>query len=127
MLLLLGCCAAIAVVLAAIGIYAVMSYTIAERTREIGVRIALGARPYNIAALIIRQGGLVTAIGLSAGLMLSLISGHVFQALLYGVTPHDPLTLIGAVLFMAAIALAAMLVPAIKATRLDPIVAIRCE
>jgi putative ABC transport system permease protein len=127
MLLLLGCCAGLAVVLAAVGIYAVMSYTIAERTREIGVRIALGARPFNIVALIVRQGGLVTAIGLAAGLTLSLIFGHVVQALLYGITPHDPVTLVGAAVFLAAIALAAMLVPALKATRLDPIVAIRCE
>jgi putative ABC transport system permease protein len=127
MLLLLGCCAGLAVVLAGVGIYAVMSYTIAERTREIGVRIALGARPFDVVALIVRQGGLVTAIGLSAGLTLSLILGHVLQALLYGITPHDPVTLIGAAVFLSAIALAAMLVPALKATRLDPIVAIRCE
>jgi len=127
MLLLLGVCAGLAVVLAAVGIYAVMSYTIAERTREIGVRIALGARPFNVVALIMRQGGLVTAIGLSTGLTLSLIFGHVLQALLYGITPHDPVTLIGAAVFLAAIALAAMVVPALKATRLDPIVAIRCE
>jgi putative ABC transport system permease protein len=127
MLLLLASCAGLAVVLAAVGIYAVMSYTIAERTREIGVRIALGARPFNIVALIVRQGGLVTAIGLAAGLTLSLIFGHVLQAFLYGITPHDPVTLIGSAVFLAAIALAAMLVPALKATRLDPIAAIRCE
>jgi putative ABC transport system permease protein len=127
MLLLLACCAGLAVLLAAVGIYAVMSYTIAERTREIGLRIALGARPFNIVALIMRQGGLVTAIGLSAGLTLSLVFGHVLQAFLYRTTPHDPVTLIGAAVLLAAIALAAMLVPALKATRLDPIVAIRCE
>jgi putative ABC transport system permease protein len=127
MLLLLGCCAGLAVVLAAVGIYAVMSYTIAERTREIGVRIALGARPFNVVALIMRQGGLVTAIGLSAGLTLSLIFGHLLEALLYGITPHNPVTLIGAAVFLAAVALASMVVPALKATRLDPIVAIRCE
>jgi predicted permease len=127
MLLLLGCCAGLAVVLAAVGIYAVMSYTIAERTREIGVRIALGARPVNVVALIMRQGGLITAIGLSAGLTLSLIFSHLLQALLYGITPHDPATLIGAAVFLAAIALASMVLPALKASRLDPIVAIRCE
>lgn len=95
MLLLLASCAGLAVVLAAVGIYAVMSYTIAERTREIGVRIALGTRPFDIVALILRQGGLVAAIGLPAGLTLSLIFGRLLQALLYGITPHDPVTLVG--------------------------------
>jgi len=127
MLLLLGCCAGLAVLLAAVGIYAVMSYTVAERTQEIGIRIALGARPCNVLVLIARQGGLVIAIGLSAGLAMSLIFGHVLQALLYGITPHDPLTLAAAMGFLAAIAFAAMLGPALKAARCDPIAAIRCE
>jgi putative ABC transport system permease protein len=127
MLLLLGCCAGLAVLLAAVGIYAVMSYTVAERTQEIGIRIALGARPCNVLALIARQGGLVISIGLSAGLAMSLIFGHVLQALLYGITPHDPLTLAAAMGFLAAIAFAAMLGPALKAARCDPIAAIRCE
>jgi len=127
MLMLLGCCASLAVLLAAVGIYAVMSYTVAERTREIGVRIALGARPCNVLALIVRQGGLVIAIGLSAGLALSLMFGHVLHALLYGITPHDPLTLAAAMGFLAAIAFAAMLGPALKASRCDPIAAIRSE
>jgi putative ABC transport system permease protein len=127
MLVLLGCCAGLAVLLAAVGIYAVMSYTIAERTREIGVRIALGARPFNVIALIVRQGGLIAGIGLSAGLMLSLIFGHVLQAFLYGVTPRDPVTLTAAAGFLAAIALLAILVPALKAAGCDPIVAIRSE
>ena len=127
MLLLLASCAGLAVVLAAVGIYAVMSYTIAERTREIGVRIALGTRPFDIVALILRQDGLVAAIGLPAGLTLSLIFGRLLQALLYGITPHDPVTLVGAAVFLAVVALAAMLVPTLKATGLDPIIAIRYE
>jgi putative ABC transport system permease protein len=127
MLVLLGCCAGLAALLAAVGIYAVMSYTVAERTQEIGIRIALGARPSNVLVLILRQGGLVTAIGLSAGLTLSLIFGHVLQALLYGVTPHDPVTLAAAAGFLACISLAAMLAPALKASRCDPIAAIRSD
>ena len=127
MLVLLACCAGLAVLLAAVGIYAVMSYTIAEGTQEIGVRIALGARPFNVIALIVRQGGLIAAIGLAAGLALSLIFGHVLQAFLYGVTPHDPVTLTAAATFLAAIALTAMLVPALKAAQCDPMAAIRCE
>jgi putative ABC transport system permease protein len=127
MLLLLGCCAGLAVLLAAVGIYAVMSYTVAERTQEIGIRIALGARPSNVLVLILRQGGLVTAIGLSAGFTLSLIFGHVLHAFLYGITPHDPVTLAAAAGFLACISLAAMLVPALKASRCDPIAAIRSE
>ncbi len=126
-LLLLGCCAGLAVLLAAVGIYAVMSYTIAERTREIGVRIALGARPVNVMVLIVKQGGVVTAIGLAAGLALSLIFGRVLQTLLYGITPHDPVTLIAAAGLLALIALAAMLGPALKAAQSDPIAAIRSE
>jgi ABC-type antimicrobial peptide transport system permease subunit len=74
-----------------------------------------------------QQGGFVIGIGLSAGLTLSLIFSHVLQALLYGITPHDPVTLTASAAFLAAIGLAAMLIPALKATRFDPIVAIRCE
>jgi putative ABC transport system permease protein len=124
-LLLVGCCAGLAVVLAAIGIYAVMSYIIAERTQEIGIRITLGARSSNVLILILRQAGFVIAIGLSAGVALSLIFGHVIDARLYGITPHDPATLTAAAAFLAGIAFMATLVSALKATRLDPLVAVR--
>lgn len=90
-------------------------------------RIALGARPVNVIALIVRQGGFVTAIGLGIGLILSLTFGHVLQTFPYGVTPHDPVTLATATGFLAAIAFAAMLAPALKAARCDPIVARRCD
>jgi ABC-type antimicrobial peptide transport system permease subunit len=125
--LLVACCAGLAILLAAVGIYAVMSYSVAERTREIGVRIALGARPFDVVALIVRQGGLVTGIGLLAGWALSMMFSHVLQALLYGVGPHDPATLAAAAGFLATVAMIAIVVPALKAARCDPVVAIRSE
>ncbi len=125
--LLVACCAGLAIVLAAVGIYAVMSYSVAERTREIGVRIALGARPFDVVALIVRQGGLVAGIGLLAGWALSMMFSRLLRAFLYEVGPHDPATLAAAAGFLAAVAMVAIVVPALKAARCDPVVAIRSE
>jgi predicted permease len=126
-MLLVACFAGLAMLLAAVGVYAVISYSVAERTREIGVRIALGARPSDVVGLIVRQGGVVAGIGLLTGLALSMIFGHALQALLYGIGPHDPATLAAAMGFLASVAFVAMLVPALRAARSDPVAAIRCE
>lgn len=125
--LLLASYAALAILLAVVGVYAVTSYSIAERTREIGVRIALGARPRDVVSLIVRERSLIAGVGLSAGLILSLIFGRVLQTLLYGVTAHDPGTLSAAAVLLAAVVLSAIVIPAAKAARLDPVVALRRE
>lgn len=125
--MLVAAFAGLAIVLAAVGIYAVISYSVAERTREIGIRIALGAQPRDVMALIVRQAGSVTGIGLVAGMALALSFGSVLGALLYGIAPHDPATIAGAAAFLGVVAFAAMLVPALKAARSDPMVAIRCD
>jgi putative ABC transport system permease protein len=126
-MLLVACFAGLAMLLAAVGIYAVISYSVAERTREMGVRIALGARPLDVVALIVRQGGLVAGVGLLAGLALSMIFGQTLQALLYGIGTHDPATIAGVAGFLAVVAFVATLVPALRAARCDPMLAIRGE
>jgi ABC-type antimicrobial peptide transport system permease subunit len=125
--ILVAAFAGLAMLAAALGIYAVISYSVAERTREIGIRIALGAQPRDIVALIVRQAGSVTGIGLVAGMGLALSFGNVLGALLYGIAPHDPATIVGAAAFLGVVAFAAMLAPALKAARSDPMVAIRCD
>jgi putative ABC transport system permease protein len=119
--------AGLAMLLAAVGIYAVISYSVAERTREIGIRIALGARPKDVAALIVREAGQVTGLGLVAGVALASAFGSVLRALLYGIGPRDPAAIAGAAAFLGIVAFSAMLVPAVKAARSDPMVTIRCE
>jgi putative ABC transport system permease protein len=125
--MLVAAFAGLAMLLAAVGIYAVISYSVAERTREIGIRIALGAQPRDVVALIVRQAGSVIGIGLVAGMALALSLGNVLGALLYGIAPHDPAIISGTAALLGVVAFAAMLVPALKAARSDPMVAIRCD
>jgi len=119
--------AGVALVLAVVGVYGVVSYSVAQRTREIGIRVALGAAQGRIRAMVLRQGMRATAIGVGIGLGLAVAVTRVMGALLYGVSPTDPLTF-GLVTFvLGATAMVACLVPALRATRVDPIVALRCE
>jgi predicted permease len=122
---LIGSLALLAVLLAAIGIYAVLSYTIAERTREVGVRLALGAQPAALLRMLVGTGARVAAIGIGAGLVLSAILTRFVETQLYGLSPLDPLTLAAAAALLFAVALAAAFVPAWRATRIDPVVALR--
>jgi putative ABC transport system permease protein len=116
-----------AVLLAAMGIYGVISFSVGQRTHEMGIRVALGAGRGNIIRLIVKQGLHLTAIGVAIGLIVAFALARVMQALLYGVGTLDPLTFIGMPLFLVAIALAASYVPARRATRVDPITALRHE
>lgn len=126
-MILLGGFAAIATLLSSIGIYGTISYMAQERTREIGVRMALGARPRDVLLLVVRQGVGMATLGIGAGSLLALGLTRLIGSQLYGVTPHDPLTFSTVVVVLAFVALAACCIPARRAARVDPVVALRCE
>ncbi|MBA3886332.1 MAG: FtsX-like permease family protein, partial [Acidobacteria bacterium] len=125
--LLLVLFAGVALLLALGGVYGVMAYTVSQRVPEIGVRIALGATPGGIMSLVLVQGAKLAILGMVIGVVLSLVSGHLVQDLLFGVTARDPLVL-GVVTTGTALAmLAACYIPARRAVRVDPMVALRSE
>ncbi len=119
--------AATALLLAAIGVYGVMSYAVTRRFHELGIRTALGASRPAIIGLVLRQGMLPAAIGMAAGLVAALALTRFMANLLYGVRPADPLTLIAVTMLLGAIALLACYIPARRATAVDPLIALRCE
>jgi ABC-type antimicrobial peptide transport system permease subunit len=116
-----------ALLLAALGIYGTISYLVNERTHEIGIRLALGASRGTILQMILRQGLELAITGAALGLVGGLIVSHLMAGLLYGVSPTDPLTFVGVTLVLTAVALAASYIPAMRATRVDPLVALRYE
>jgi macrolide transport system ATP-binding/permease protein len=124
---LLGVFGALALVLAAIGLYGVMSYMVSSRTHEIGVRMAMGARAADVRALILRQGLTLTAVGVAAGVVFATLMARLMRTLLFGVSITDVPTYAGVVALLGVVALAACLVPASRATRLDPVFALRSE
>ena len=119
--------AMVALALAAIGLYAVLSYAVGQRTREMGVRTAMGAAPESLVALVLLQGMAPAFIGIGAGLILASILVGVLRSLLFGVQPHDPVTAIGVSAILALVALAACYVPARRAASVDPVMALRSE
>jgi predicted permease len=125
--LLLGVFAGVALLLAAVGIYSVLSYIVRGRRREIGIRTALGARAADILRLVIVEGMWPALVGIAAGTLAALASARVMETLVFGVSASDPLTLAGVGATLALVALMASLVPAYRALRLDPVKALRAE
>jgi predicted permease len=115
----------LALLLAALGIFTVMTYTVSQRTREIGIRMALGGQAGDILRLVLRQGMGLVAAGAAVGALIALAVGSLVSRFLYGVSPADPLTLAAAVLLLALVALLAIAIPVRRATRVDPMVALR--
>jgi predicted permease len=126
-MLLLAAFAGLALLLASIGIYGVMSYSVSQYTHEIGIRMALGARASDVLQLIVRQGMALVLIGLAVGAAGALALTRVMRSLLFDVKPWDPLTLTSVSALLAAVAFAASYIPARRATRVDPMIALRYE
>jgi putative ABC transport system permease protein len=126
-LLLLGGFAALALLLAAVGLFGVLSVSVRQRTREIGIRLALGARAPRVLGLVVRQGMIAAAAGLAAGLALALAATRLMSGLLYQVKPADPATLLGVAGVTLAVALLASWLPARRAARVSPVEALRSE
>ena len=124
---MLAAFAGLALVLAATGVYGVVSSVVNERTREIGIRIALGATPTDVGRFVIRQGMRLPVVGLILGSILALPASRALRGLLYGVSPNDPRVLVSVVAILTAVALVATFVPARRATRVDPRISMRAE
>jgi ABC-type antimicrobial peptide transport system permease subunit len=126
-MLLLSAFGALALILASIGIYGVISYSVGQRTREIGVRMAVGAQRRNVLGLVLGQGARLAGLGIAIGLVAAIGVTRLMASLLFGVAPRDPLTFFAVPVLLMAIALLACYIPARRAMRVDPMVALRSE
>ncbi len=124
---LLGTFAGLALVLGVVGVYGVTSYLVAQRTREVGVRLALGAQPAQVVGMVVRQGMVVAVIGLGVGLVGALVAGRLMTGLLYGVSPYDVATLVSVAAVIGVATLVANWLPALRAAHVDPLSALRTD
>jgi putative ABC transport system permease protein len=124
---LLSIFASVALVLTIIGLYGVMSYSVAQRTNEIGIRMALGAQAGDVLGLIVKDGVKIVGVGLLLGIGGALVLTRLMESLLFGVTTRDPLTFVAIAGLLSLVAMLACYIPAWRATRVDPLEALRCE
>ncbi|HEX5438807.1 MAG TPA: FtsX-like permease family protein, partial [Gemmatimonadaceae bacterium] len=117
----------LALALAAIGLAAVIGYAVTERTHEIGIRMALGAREGNVLRLVVMQGMRAALIGVALGVLGAIVATRLLSSMLYGIEPRDPLTFLGVTALLLGVALLASYLPARRATTVDPIIALRAE
>jgi len=117
----------LAFVLAVSGLYGVVAYAVARRTRELGIRIAIGATPRDTIWLVLRQGVILSLVGVAVGLPLAIAAGTLLQGILFGISPTDPVALAGATLLVVGVAALASYLPARRATRVNPMEALRAE
>jgi putative ABC transport system permease protein len=125
--MLMGVFAILALVLAAVGVYGLISYTVAQRTREIGIRVALGAAPRQVLVPVIREGVVLALTGIAVGLAGAYLAARALSAFLFGVGASDPLTFVGVALLMLIVATLASYIPSRRALKVDPVVALRAE
>jgi ABC-type antimicrobial peptide transport system permease subunit len=125
--IVLGVFGFLAMVLAATGLFALMAYAVARRTREIGIRMALGARPGRVLSSVLKRTLVLCAVGVSLGALVTLAAGRLLAGVLYGVSPRDPVTYATAILLMSLVALLACWSPAARAIRIDPARTLREE
>jgi ABC-type antimicrobial peptide transport system permease subunit len=124
---LVGAFGLLALVLACVGLYGILSQAVARRTNEVGIRMALGANRGNVLGMVLREAGILVAVGIAIGIPGALIASRLLTSQLFGVSPFDPLTLAGSALLLSVVAIAAAFVPARRASRIEPMRALRAE
>lgn len=117
----------LALALACVGIYGIMAYAVSQRTNEIGIRLALGARPRQVRGMVLQEAGWLAAVGVVVGVAVALWLGQLMKSMLYGLQPSDPASLVGAAVLLLGVALLAGWVPAMRASRVEPMEALRHE
>jgi ABC-type antimicrobial peptide transport system permease subunit len=124
---LCGSLTGLAIILSCIGLYGLMAYNVTRRTQEMGIRLALGARPKDVARPILREALILAGLGMMIGLPLALVLSRLAKSIFFGIKPHDPMTVVGSIVFLFFTAALAALIPARRAARIDPMEALRYE